>query len=319
MRRIACVATSLAVAGFVAAFALSFVPLPPFALVEHFRVQLAAGGLAVAAAAGGLALGARWLDARWFDAAMFALLLDLCILVPDLAAARREPPGRGGPSDGAPVRVLVVNVLRTNAEFARVRRLIADEQPDVIGLVEVDARWLRELAPALAPYPSRIEAPRSDNFGVALYARGSLGGGVEHLASDLPSIVAETAHGGARLGIVLVHPFPPMNGELYDAQLRHFDAVAGRVRAFAGPFLIMGDFNATPWSRAFVRLRGGTGTCDSRAGFGAQTSFPADGWLLRIPIDHVLVACSIGVRERRVGPPVGSDHLPVIADLVVPR
>ena len=314
MRQIACAATSLAVAGFIAVFALSFVPLPPPALIEHFRVQLAAGGLVVAAAAGGLAFGAGWLDARWFDAAMVALLLDACILAPELADARRELP------EGAPVRVLVVNVLRESSEFERVRRLIAEEQPDIIGIVEADARWLRELAPALAPYPSRIEAPRTDNFGMALYARGPLeGGGVEHLASDLPSIVAETAHGGARLGIVLVHPSPPLSGEWYDAQLRHFDAVAARARGFAGPFVIMGDFNATPWSRAFARLRGASGTCDSRTGFGAQTSYPADGWLLRIPIDHVLVACSIGVRDRRIGPPVGSDHLPVIADLVVPR
>lgn len=53
-------------------------------------------------------------------------------------------------------------------------------------------------------------------------------------------------------------------------------------------------------------------------GFGVQTSFPSNLWLLRIPIDHVLVACAIGVDDRRIGPEVGSDHLPVITDLVVP-
>lgn len=203
-RRIACLATCLAVIGLAAALALSFVPAPPFALAEHFRVQLAAGGLAVIAAAGGLVFGARWLPVHWFDAAVVALLVDACILVPDLAAGRRAVP------DGAPVRVLVVNVLTENTRTARLQRLIAEEQPDVIGLVEVDARWLRELAPALAAYPSRIEAPRTDNFGLALYARGPLAGGVEHLGSELPSIVAEATHGGARLGIVLVHPIPPL-------------------------------------------------------------------------------------------------------------
>jgi endonuclease/exonuclease/phosphatase (EEP) superfamily protein YafD len=171
----------------------------------------------------------------------------------------------------------------------------------------------------LASYPARIEAPRADNFGMALYAREPLAGGVEHLAVRVPAIVAETTVGGARLAIALVHPFPPMNGEALGDQLRHFDAVAARVRGFTAPFAILGDLNATPWSRAYARLRGATGACDTRAGFGAQTTYPADGWLLRIPIDHVLVACAIGVRDRRVGPDVGSDHLPVIADLVVPR
>jgi endonuclease/exonuclease/phosphatase (EEP) superfamily protein YafD len=313
VRRTAAAAVCLAVVGFVAVLAASFVPLHPLALVEHFRVQLAAGGLAVVGAAGWLAFGPRWLDARWFDAALIALLVLACVIVPDLGAARRAVP------DGAPVRVLEVNVLRSNRSFQQVARLIADEQPDLVALVEVDARWLAELAPALAAYPARIEAPRDDNFGLALYARGALAGGGEHLGSRLPSIVAEAQHGRARFAVVVEHPFPPLTGALYDDQLRHFDAVAERVRGLAGPFVIVGDLNSTPWSRAYARLRGGTGACDSRAGFGVQASYPAEGWLLGIPIDHVLVSCAIGVRDRRIGPDVGSDHLPVIADLVVPR
>jgi endonuclease/exonuclease/phosphatase (EEP) superfamily protein YafD len=81
----------------------------------------------------------------------------------------------------------------------------------------------------------------------------------------------------------------------------------------------MGDLNATPWSRPFRRFVGRSGLCDSRAGFGVQASFPAASALLRIPIDHVLVSCVIGVRNRRIGRDVGSDHLPVIVDLVLPR
>ncbi len=312
-RRLALAAAKLAVVGFAAAFAVSFLPLHPCSLIEHFRLQLALGGAAVAAAAGALALGAGWLDARWIDAAMIALLLDAYVIVPDLASARRAV------GEGAPVRVLVVNVHRSSVSYEEVRRLIAREQPDVVGIIEVDPGWLRELAPVLAPYPSRIEVPRADNFGMALYARGPLTGATEYLEVRVPAILAEVSASGVRLGVALLHPVPPLDDELREDQLRHFDAVAARVRGFASPFVVMGDFNATPWSRAFARLRGATGACDTRAGFGAQTSFPADGWLLRIPIDHVLVACSIGVRDRRVGPDVGSDHLPVIADLVVPR
>jgi endonuclease/exonuclease/phosphatase (EEP) superfamily protein YafD len=41
------------------------------------------------------------------------------------------------------------------------------------------------------------------------------------------------------------------------------------------------------------------------------------GWL-RIPSDQVLVGGGIGVRDRRVGMDIGSDHMPVIADLDLP-
>jgi endonuclease/exonuclease/phosphatase family metal-dependent hydrolase len=40
---------------------------------------------------------------------------------------------------------------------------------------------------------------------------------------------------------------------------------------------------------------------------------------MRIPIDHMLVSCSIGVASRRIERDVGSDHLPVVVDLVIPR
>jgi endonuclease/exonuclease/phosphatase (EEP) superfamily protein YafD len=296
-RRLAAAIVAASVASFVAAFFASFVPAHPFSIIEHFRLHLLLGGAAVTAAAGALALGAGWLDARWLDAALIALLLDACVLVPDLGSARREA------GAGAPVRVLVVNVLRSSEHFAAVRRLIADERPDMIGLAE---------------YPGRIEAPRSDNFGMALYARGALAGAAERLELRVPAILAQAEVGGVRLAVALVHPPPPLAQERRVEQLRHFDAVAARVRQLGAPFLVMGDFNAAPWSRAFVRLRGALGACDTRAGFGAQTSYPADGWLLRIPIDHVLASCAIGVHDRRVGPAVGSDHLPVIADLVVP-
>ncbi len=76
-----------------------------------------------------------------------------------------------------------------------------------------------------------------------------------------------------------------------------------------GPLVIMGDLRT---------LTGRTGPCDSRAGFGLQASFPVDLPILRIPIDHVLVRCTIGIRDRRIARDVGSDHLPVIVDLVVP-
>ena len=96
-------------------------------------------------------------------------------------------------------------------------------------------------------------------------------------------------------------------------------AVAERVRTLEEPAVVIGDLNTTPWSRLFARLVERTGLCDSRAGFGIQASFPSDMAFLRIPIDHLLASCAVGVRARRIGPQVGSDHLPVIAGLTIPR
>jgi len=305
--RLVIAATSLAALGLAAVCVISWVPAWPCVLFEHFRVQyVVLGGCMVVATA---ALRLR----GYFDIAAISTLLNALPVVASLTAR----PGTET-RDGIPIRVLVLNVHTENSSFEQVRRLIAAERPDVIGLVEVDRRWIDALAPALTSYSGRIEEPRSDNFGIAFYARGDVDGKVLELASPLPNVIADVSVGASRFSVILTHPLPPMSGAAVQQQQAQFDAVAAQARAAARPALVMGDFNATPWSRPFVRLLERSGLCDSRAGFGVQTTFPSSSTLLQIPIDHLLASCSVGVRDRRIGPDVGSDHLPVIVDLVVP-
>lgn len=307
-RRFVIAATSLATVGLVAAVLVCWIPIWPCALFEHFRVQYVAVGLIALGATAALRMRG------YLDAAAIATLVHGLAIAPDLVASPAALP-----SGGTALRVLMLNVHTQSSSFDQVRRLIADENPDVIGLVEVDRRWLDAITPALAGYATRIEHPRDDNFGVALYARsGQLAGTALRLGSELPTIVADVATDATHLRVLLTHPLPPITRTALAAQLDQLGAIADRVRQSARPVLVMGDFNATPWSRPFIRLMRRTGLCDSRAGFGIQTSFPADSAVLRIPIDHVLASCSVGVRDRRIGRNIGSDHLPVIVDLVVP-
>jgi endonuclease/exonuclease/phosphatase (EEP) superfamily protein YafD len=301
-------ATALALIGLAAAWAMTWLPAWPFTLLEHFRVQYVVAGAVLLGAV--LALRMR----GWADVAAIATLVHGLPLAADLT---RSP--RSGPAGGAEIRVLMLNVLTENRHVDQVRQLIADEKPDVVGLVEVDERWIAAVAPAVSDFPGRLEAPRRDNFGVALYARGPMTGAIERLGSGLPCAVAEVAIRDARLRVVLMHPVPPVDADAMSLQESQVAAVAERVRGLADPVLVMGDFNTTPWSRVFARLVETTGLCDSRAGFGIQASFPSDMAVMRIPIDHLLASCAIGVRARRIGPRVGSDHLPVIVDLTIPR
>jgi endonuclease/exonuclease/phosphatase (EEP) superfamily protein YafD len=308
LARVAIAATRLAATGLAAAVVVAFIPVWPCPLVSHFPVQLAAVGLVVVA--GAAALRVR----GYVDLAAVATLVNLLWIAPDLCSTPRPVP-----SSGVPLRVLVFNVHTQSGHFAEARRLIEDLHPDVIGLVEVDRRWLEALAPALAGYTGRLESPRDDNFGVALYTRVPLDGAIEHFASDVPSAVAHLTEAGAEVNLVLVHPPPPISARALAAQVDQLDAVAERVHGMPGAVIVMGDLNATPWSQPFRRLVVRSGLCDSRAGFGISASYPADSTVLRIPIDHVLVTCSIGVTDRRVERDVGSDHRPVIADLAIPR
>ncbi len=300
------VRSTIAIAAALVAIAVvaAMLPVWPLVLVEHFRVQLAIGGALVAVA--GLAL-----RERSGDVAAIATLVALLAIVPDLTASRRAVPV------GTPVRVLSANVLMMNHDYARLARVIAEERPDVIALVEPSRRWLEALAPSVAGY-ARIEAPREDYLGMALYVRGEVRGEVRVLSNGTPNIFAEVSVGDATFRIVVVHPVPPITGALHEKLVRYFAELGAVVRGDPR-IVVAGDFNATPWSRTFATMMNASGLCDSRAGFGMQATRPADEWILRIPIDHVLTSCAIGVADRRVGPDVGSDHLPVVVDLVIPR
>ena len=50
-------------------------------------------------------------------------------------------------------------------------------------------------------------------------------------------------------------------------------------------------------------------------------TFPATGglWslLLRVPIDHLVHTPDLVVVDRRLGPPLGPDHFPLVVDLAV--
>jgi endonuclease/exonuclease/phosphatase (EEP) superfamily protein YafD len=98
------------------------------------------------------------------------------------------------------------------------------------------------------------------------------------------------------------------------AQLRQVAGAAAVIAAAPGPAIAVGDFNATPFSavtRAFARDSG-------LARVSALPSWPSFVGLPQVAIDHIFVSPGIGAGRVRLGGPGGSDHYPVIADLVLP-
>lgn len=282
----------------------------PLAMLEHWRAHYLA--LAALAALVALAVGA----ATWADVGAAVALGNLVLVAPTCSAERLR-----GPADAAPVRLLLLNVHMAGDDIAAVRDLILRERPDVVALVEPDQRWLDGLAPALATVGPCLQVGRDDNFGMALCGRGEIDGAIRVLATGRPAIAATVHLAAASLHVVVGHPIPPIAPGLMAEQAVELAQLAGLARAApAGvPTVMVGDFNATPWSRPFVGLLAATGLRDSRAGFGVGASFPSPLGMLGIPIDHVLVSPGVGVAGRRIGPAVGSDHRPVIIALEVPR
>ena len=175
---------------------------------------------------------------------------------------------------------------------------------------------LEELQPL---YPYYKFEPCRDNFGIALYSKlPPIACEFVYLGrANLPSTVAEFNVAGKKLTLLGTHLLPPLNSA--DAQLRNdqVEAIATYLGAVEGPKILMGDLNMTPWSHDFGRLLDAIGLVDSSKGRGIQPTWPTNQILLRIPIDFCLISEGIIVKDKTLGPDLGSDHFPLIVDFSV--
>lgn len=110
---------------------------------------------------------------------------------------------------------------------------------------------------------------------------------------------------GKPLSFVAVHPPPPKNRAATasrDVYLR----TAGENLSNHSDFIMIGDFNMTPWESAFHELPG------KRAGNPRWIrTWNARKFWQRITIDHALVGNGVSIVEAGVLPDVGSDHFPI--------
>ena len=83
------------------------------------------------------------------------------------------------------------------------------------------------------------------------------------------------------------------------------------------PLLVGGDFNMPPDDSTLAALLATFRSAFDEAGWGYGYTRPARfSW---VRIDHILTTPDWFIAECRVGPDLGSDHLPVMAEVVLPK
>lgn len=277
-------------------------------LVANFRPQLGAAALILGVA---LLLG-RW--RRLGTLVVAAGVVNAALVVPLYVAP--TPPV----TDGVPVRVLSFNLFASNDHFDEVIGYLRGVDADVVFLHEASAPWEEALEAADLPYEVARSRAAGLIFGTLVLVRpGTTVTTFGFALAEPRAVEVDLPLGDGRelavLGIHALAPTTERRAALRDAQLRFAGEWAA---ARAGPAVVTGDLNAGPWSRAFRRMADIGGLHDSERGHGLQPSFPATANpLLRVPIDHLLATEGVAVTSRRLGPALGSDHFPLVVDLVV--
>ncbi len=288
-----------------------------------------------AAATAGLALCFLLLRARKAALLAFAIAAwNVVLLWPglgDLSSAAQAQPG------GAPLKLIAFNLWYRNEDPAATLEYLAHSNADVIGLVETTPELKAALAPLKRLYPYGIDCIGADpTCEIMLLSKlplrqpyaGKIDGRYPYIAQG------EVDWGGRPVTVVMTHlswplmvpttalnatmlepPAPELPDQPRLAQSRQAANLAQHVNKLPRDLVVMGDFNNASWSRVQIAFRAATGL-DNRGHYlpSWPTFMPQ---VLRLPIDQVFVRGGVQATVLRLGPAVGSDHLPVEAEVTV--
>ena len=287
----------------------------PFELLSHFTVQflaLQATGLAVLMLCG-----------RHHRLALVFLpfpLINLMLVAPYMLFPAWRAEAAGGPTR---LTVLSANIHYSNHRVDLLQAEIARIDPDVIVLIEPTVDWYDDQSPQRAHYPNVIFHRDGAGTGIMMASRIPWERASTFALSSpySPSVYATFCPAPERgpagcVDLLGVHPISPIGAQRSHMRDAELEAIADFVRQH-GPerFVVLGDFNTTPWSVRFSELIERSGLAESPIGRGLTATWMSKSPLFGLPIDHVLVGRDIHVVRQAVGDDIGSDHYPVSATL----
>jgi len=298
---------------------------PVLDAIGFFRIQFAV----LAAVSGALALGLR----RWYIAGIgfFVAAFAVATLGPVWRSVERTI---AQTTQTRAVTVMTANVFgRSNPSLHLTASILMAADPDVLAVVEAPRAWSKPSALLARQYPYSTAQPKSRN-GAILFSKFPLSRIETAFASpDSPAFATAFADlgRGAGLEVTAVHLSWPLVAN--DAQTKQIAIIGSLLPAGVTSKILMGDFNAVPWSAAMKRVEANTGLSmvggfrrTWRGGYPNPLHFALTSSLYgkEIPsvlgqhIDHVLLSSDIGIETVELIPLPGSDHHAVWSRIRIP-
>jgi endonuclease/exonuclease/phosphatase (EEP) superfamily protein YafD len=281
----------------------------PFDLFAQFRVQYAALFVLFACV--------LMLLRRFWIAVLAAAGLGVSV-VPLLPYAVGEPvTSAAAATPERTFRLVSFNVWFRNPDMARLAEYLEKSQADVVVLLELTEPQANRLLPLLPTYPHyHMDTSR---MGAAVFTKWPLLS-AESVPLSEGGAVAERIMidwRGTPVSVLGVHLNWPLGARNSKYRNQELAAVVALGKAQRGPLLVAGDFNLTPWSEYFGDALEQSGLRDAALGFGLARSWPAQFAPVGMRIDHCLLSRHWNARSTTIGPNLGSDHLPLVADVAL--
>lgn len=269
--------------------------------------------LQFAAVAGAFGIGFLMPRARLFAA--FVLLLGGIAGIgawPHLASDRTRILDAAKPGERE-IAVASFNTYYSNREADAVRAEIERLDADILTLVEFGPQLRPMLASLAARYPHRADCFARDFCNLAILSKFPIAASETRMDWEGPPMLKVKL--GAELGGLTVVTTHTIRFPQSRAQFRQIVELSKLVESIPGRKLVMGDFNATPFSRIVGSFAGRTGMTRLTV----LPSWPALVELPQMAIDHIFVSPDIrATQSEEIGNAAGSDHYPISIRIAVP-
>lgn len=263
--------------------------------------------------------------------------LSLTILALSLVSYSGRSAARAASGAARPktIRVMTYNIhvgvgMDKKLDLERIAEVIKDQNPDLVGLQEVDRgveRTQRRDEIAELAKLTKMDYAFAFNlkyqggqYGVAILSKEPIMATDHHLylntreAERRGFIRVEVRVGGKLINFVTTHlDYQYEDGRVYEAQ-----QLLAAIKDVKGPLIVVGDFNDVPAGGAYKLMRESFNDAwfslrPTDEGF----SYPADKPAKRI--DYVFTRSTDSIKAKRAWIPetLASDHVPVVADLEV--
>ena len=239
--------------------------------------------------------------------------------------------------DKKPLRVVTCNVHVGDFDQLKLSQLIRDTAADIVMLQEFSSRVVLAAPPGWGMTSAKGFAVLSPYPMEGLQIVSMPPPGETWQKSQMLQTVVKTPAGP--VAVCSIHLPTPRFGlqELFDRKTLirpsrkgrlvrdiHYRREAARkvqqaITQLAMPVIIAGDFNTPAESRLFQEVWSGYRNAFSETGrgYGYTQRVRFSGLRYSSRIDHILTSRELRPLTSAVGPDVGSDHLPLIADISV--
>ncbi|WP_422361900.1 endonuclease/exonuclease/phosphatase family protein [Reichenbachiella sp.] len=220
------------------------------------------------------------------------------------------------------IAVLSVNVYQYNTDYSKFIDLVKETQPDIILTMESNRDWEEAMSALTDDYPNYHFESLENTYGMHFFTKLEMHDVCTHffIADDVPSMEIElSTPDGIQFKMFGVHPPPPSPSEEETSKERDGEllCVARKISETNRAVIVVGDFNSVAWSRPSYLFRKTSGLLDARIGRGFISTFHANFWWFRFPIDLFFHSSSVEVNELKTLSPIGSDHLPLYCQFKV--